>query len=207
MCEALVLVQSLPKICKGVVMLWLRYLTLSACCVTTHYYQSFYSNKISINNINEKYHHIHMMWKKNLILSLDSPKGNEALSSNEISDYSYSQLSPRSMNEKVEEELERLGRLLKGGNNIPPPKDEGLNNHSPKHQHNLNEGVEEETMSVSGDDDTRLFKRLVAQELEERRLRARIRELETELAIRVARTELLRTMFDSTMLSIISNKK
>ena len=145
------------------------------------------------------------MWKKNLILSLDSPKGNEALSPNEI--YNHSQLSPRSMNEKVEEELERLGRLLKGGNNIPPPKDEGLNNHSPKHQHNLNEGVEEEIMSVNGDDDTHLFKRLVAQELEERRLRARIRELETELAIRVARTELLRTMFDSTMLSIISNKK
>ena len=81
-----------------------------------------------------------------------------------------------------------------------------MNNHSPKHQHNLNEGVEE-IMSVNGDDDTQLFKRLVAQELEERRLRARIRELETELAIRVARTELLRTMFDSTMLSIISNKK
>ena len=86
---------------------------------------SYYSNKISINNINEKYHHIHMMWKKNLILSLDSPTKkdenvHEALSPNEISDYSYSQLSPRSMNEKVEEELERLGRLLKGGNNIPP---------------------------------------------------------------------------------------
>ena len=76
------------------------------------------------------------MWKKNFILSLDSPTKkdenvHEALSPNEI--YNHSQLSPRSMNEKVEEELERLGRLLKGGNNIPPPKDEGLNNHSPKH--------------------------------------------------------------------------
>ena len=154
------------------------------------------------------------MWKKNLILSLDSPTKkdenvHEALSPNEISDYSYSQLSPRSMNEKVEEELERLGRLLKGGNNIPPPKDEGLNNHSPTHQHNLNEGVEEEIMPVNEDDDAQvlILKRILAQELEERRLRARIRELETELAIRVARTELLRTMFDSTMLSIISNKK
>ena len=118
------------------------------------------------------------MWKKNLILSLDSPTKkdenvHEALSPNEI--YNHSQLSPRSMNEKVEEELERLGRLLKGGNNIPPTKDEGLNNHSPKHQHNLNEGVEEEIMSVDEDDDTHLFKRLAAQELEERRLRARIR--------------------------------
>ena len=167
------LVQSLRVGC-----LWLRYLSQVhnrlvqyPRCSHLHTTIPYLNNKI--NNINEKFHHIHMMWKKNLILSLDSPEGNEALSPNEI--YNHSQLSPRSMNEKVEEELERLGRLLKGGNNIPPPKDEGLNNHSPKHQHNLNEGVEEEIMSVDEDDDTHLFKRLAAQELEERRLRARIR--------------------------------
>ena len=149
-----------------------------------------------------------MMWKKNLIQSLDSPNGidslHEALSPNEI--YNHSQLSPRSMNEKVEEELERLGRLLKDGNNIPPPKDEGLNNNSPKHQHNLNKNVKEEITSVDEDDDAQQLKRILAQKLEEGRLRARIRELENELAIRVARTELLRTMFDNTMFSIISNK-
>ena len=139
---------------------------------------------------------------------LDSPKGiesvHEALSPNEI--YNHSQLSPRSMNEKVEEELERLGRLLKDGNNIPP-KDEGLNNNNPKHQHNLNKNVKEDITSVDEDDDAKRLKRILAQKLEEDRLRARIRELENELAVRVARTELLRTMFDNTLFSIISNKK